>query len=197
MKKFACGLLVGFLLAFSVSLYASTVPSIKSAQFAPDIKLIVNGEAIDTPIVSVVTVENPGYMTNYVPARALSEALGATVTWDGANRTINVDTEAAIQSAPATQSTPITEAVPTPPAKNDVGLPQLVVVNGYEYVKPSEVYNALRARGYYLVNAVDPKYMQIVTDDEIIVKDIPSDARGGKFYIPYDFYEANILPLLQ
>ena len=69
-----------------------------------------------------------------------------------------------------------------------------MVVNGYEYVKPSEVLAALRARGYEMVNAVDPKYMQIVTDDEIIVKDIPSDARGGKFYIPYDFYEANIPP---
>lgn len=194
MKKFVCGLLVGIILTMGVTV--SAVPEIKSAVFSPDIKLVVNGKTLDTQIVSVVKTGEVN-MTNYVPARALSEALGATVTWDGANRTINVDTEAAIQSAPATQSTPITEAVPTPPAKNDVGLPQLVVVNGYEYVKPSEVYNALRARGYYLVNAVDPKYMQIVTDDEIIVKDIPSDARGGKFYIPYDFYEVNILPLLQ
>lgn len=194
MKKFVCGLLIGIMITLGVTTYA--VPEIKSAVFSPDIKLVVNGKTLDTQIVSVVKTGEVN-MTNYVSARALSEALGATVEWDGANRTINVDTEAAMQSAPATQSTPITEAVPTPPAKNDVGLPQLVVVNGYEYVKPSEVYNALRARGYYLVNAVDPKYMQIVTDDEIIVKDIPSDARGGKFYIPYDFYEANILPLLQ
>ena len=194
MKKFVCGLLVGIILTMGVTV--SAVPEIKSAVFSPDIKLVVNGKTLDTQIVSVVK-SGEVKMTNYVPARALSEALGATVTWDGANRTINVDTEAAIQSAPATQSTPITEAVPTPPAKNDVGLPQLVVVNGYEYVKPSEVLAALRARGYEMVNAVDPKYMQIVTDDEIIVKDIPSDARGGKFYIPYDFYEANILPLLQ
>ena len=66
----------------------SAVPEIKSAVFSPDIKLVVNGKTLDTQIVSVVKTGEVN-MTNYVPARALSEALGATVTWDGANRTIN------------------------------------------------------------------------------------------------------------
>jgi hypothetical protein len=187
MKKFVCGLLMGIILTMGISAYA--VPAIKSALFSPDIKLIVNGKTLDTQIVSVVKTGEVN-MTNYVPARALSEALGATVTWDGKERVIEVSTES---KETVTETTVESKSV----SSINANLPEKVVVNGYEYVKPSEVLAALRARGYEMVNAVDPKYMQIVKDGEIIVKDIPSDARGGKFYIPYDFYEANILPLLQ
>lgn len=186
MKKFICGLLVGFMLAIGVTTYA--VPEIKSAVFSPDIKLVVNGKQVDSEVVSVVTSDNPGYMTNYVPARALAESLGATVTWDGKERVINVSTEtAAVSSASA----------PAKTVSSEFKMPEKVIVNGYEFVLPSEVYYALQAKGYELMNDANNEYLQIVKDNKIVLKDIPTNARGGKFYIPYDFYETNILPLLQ
>lgn len=182
MKKFICGLLVGIILTMGVTTYA--VPEIKSALFSPDIKLVVDGKQLDTQIVSVVKTGEVN-MTNYVSARALAESLGATVEWDGAERAINVSTEtAAVSSASA-------------PTSSNVQLPAIVDAHGVKGVLISEVFHALKAKGYDLVNSVDPNYMHIVFDNKIIVKEIPSNARGGKIYIPEGFYEANILPLLQ
>jgi len=92
MKKFVLGLLVGIMLALGVTSYAiSSVPEIQSAKFSPEIKLIVKGETVKTPIVSVITKDNPGYMTNFAPIREICEKLGAIVTWDGKTQTITVD----------------------------------------------------------------------------------------------------------
>ena len=174
MKKFACGLLVGFLLAFSVSLYASTVPQIKTAQFAPDIKLIVNGEAIDTPVVSVVTVENPGYMTNYVPARAVAEELGATVTWDGKTRTISIDkvketTEETAEKTSSTQSTVAPEPnpnVPFPVEKiDDAGINVYNVRNLFLGVLTSEINPLLEEKNMYFRYNSENDTLQIVLKD--------------------------------
>ena len=207
MKKFACGLLVGFLLAFSVSLYASTVPSIKSAQFAPDIKLIVNGKAIDTPVVSVVTVENPGYMTNYVPARAVAEELGATVTWDGKTRTISIDkvketTEETAEKTSSTQSTVAPEPnpnVPFPVEKiDDAGINVYNVRNLFLGVLTSEINPLLEEKNMYFRYNSENDTLQIVLKDVgIQVRDIPIRALGGIGYIPYDYYLEHIKPLVK
>lgn len=208
MKKFICGLIVGILLAFSVSLYASTVPQIKTAQFAPDIKLIVNGEAIDTPVVSVVTVENPGYMTNYVPARAVAEELGATVTWDGKTRTISIDKvketteETARETASSTQSISVPQSnadIPFPIYKVDeTGLNVYNIRNGYLYgIFVLDVINAVKKKGMVMNYAADGKSMQIVKEGEgILESGIIPRAINGRGYIPYDIFVDKIKPLL-
>lgn len=204
MKKFICGLLVGFMLAIGVTTYA--VPEIKSAVFSPDIKLVVNGKQVDSEVVSVVTTDKPGYMTNYVPARALSEALGATVTWDGKAKAINVSTDetATVSSvsapAPTTKTTPKTNPdIPYPVYKvDDSGLTVYDIQNGYLYgIFSLDVQNALKSKGYIMNNAADNKTMQIVGDDSIIVTGIVTRQISGKTYISYDFYLEHIKPLLQ
>ena len=74
MKKFIVGLIVGLILATSSSVFA-----------ANPIKLIVNGNEIH-PDVPPQIVDG----RTLVPARALAEALGANVEWDGANNAVVV-----------------------------------------------------------------------------------------------------------
>lgn len=187
MKKFVCGLLVGIMLTLGITTYA--IPEIKEAKFSPDIALVVNGERLDTEIVSVVTTDKPGYMTNYVPARALSEALGATVTWDGKSRIISVDTVKKDVANNAT--TPITQT-------QSIDLPSATEIRGIKAVAVADVYKALKARNYDLINAAQKDTLQIVKDDKIVVRNITFILSNDNYgYIKYDFYEEYILPLLQ
>lgn len=75
MKKFISGLLIGFIIASSGFVVANN-----------PIKMIVNGTEIyaDVP---PQTIDGRAM----VPARALSEALGAEVTWDAENHTVLIE----------------------------------------------------------------------------------------------------------
>ncbi len=87
MKKFISGLLVGLIIASSLAVIAA--PKIKEAFFNDVIKLEVDGKTIDTDMVTVI-LEGSVDGTNFVSARALAEALGAKVEWDGKNKKILV-----------------------------------------------------------------------------------------------------------
>lgn len=75
MKKFISGLLVGFIIASSGFVFANN-----------PIKMIVNGAEINTDV-PPQTIDGRAM----VPARALSEALGAEVTWDAENHTVLIE----------------------------------------------------------------------------------------------------------
>lgn len=62
---------------------------------APAIKLIVDGKTIKTDVKLINS-------TSYVPLRAVSEALGAELKWDGATSTITINSANTI--APSDQS---------------------------------------------------------------------------------------------
>lgn len=89
MKKFISGLLAGIMIASTLVVMAAS--GIKEAYFNEVIKLVVDGKVIDTEIVTV-TPEGQANGKNYVSARDLAEALGATVTWDGAKKEIQIST---------------------------------------------------------------------------------------------------------
>jgi len=91
MKKFVTGLLAGIIIASSFAVMAAT--GIKEAYFNDVIKLVVDGKIIDTEIVTV-TPEGQVNGKNYVSARDLAEALGATVEWDGASKRIIITSQA-------------------------------------------------------------------------------------------------------
>lgn len=203
MKKFVCGLLVGIMLTMGVTV--SAVPEIKSAVFSPDIKLVVNGKTLDTQIVSVVKTGEVN-MTNYVPARALSEALGATVTWDGKERVISVNTESKeVSATPAQTQAPAVEAKPNPDIPYPVYLVDdtgLIVYNihGNRFygILASDVIKAVESKGYIMNYSNDRTTMQIVKEGEgVLLRDITFKPYGGKGYLSYDFFTEHIKPLLQ
>lgn len=213
LKKFICGLLVGLILMMGVTV--SAVPEIKSAVFSPDIKLVVNGKTLDTQIVSVVKTGEVN-MTNYVSARALAESLGATVTWDGKERVINVSTNdktinsiSTTTSAPVQAKDPFTIQTDESESKykipfpvhivDDTGLAVYNIHNGYLYgLFTIDVQNAIKLKGYVMNNAADYKSLQIVKDGEgILVRNIETHYIGDYTYISYDFYLEHIKPLLK
>ena len=93
MKKFLSGLLVGVILMITITTFAAG--AIKEAFFNETIKLEVDGKVVDTDMVTVI-LEGSVDGTNYVSARALAEALGAKVEWDGKNKKILVTSKDAI-----------------------------------------------------------------------------------------------------
>lgn len=74
MRKFVVGLIMGFLLATTIGVAASS-----------NIRLIVNGQEI-TPDVPPQIIDG----RVMVPARFVAEPLGAKVEWDGENNTVIV-----------------------------------------------------------------------------------------------------------
>lgn len=87
MKKFISGLLIGAILMLTITTFAAG--AIKEAWFNKEIKLEVDGKTVGTDMVTVI-LEGSVDGTNYVSARALAEALGAKVEWDGKNKKILV-----------------------------------------------------------------------------------------------------------
>lgn len=88
-KMFIMGLVIGLLLAGTTVLAAS---AIASATFN-DTRVIFNGEVLELnqPLISVI-LEGSTNTINYMPVRAVLEAMGYIVDWDGENNAILVST---------------------------------------------------------------------------------------------------------
>lgn len=72
------------IISASIAIAALMTSSFAIGVFAAsDIKLFINGRAIDTPIEVIDG-------SSYVPLRVVSESLGADVKWDGDARTITI-----------------------------------------------------------------------------------------------------------
>jgi len=96
MKKLISGMVIGIfisLLAFNFTSYAETSSSV--------IRLIVNGVTLQDTL-QPISFQNHVY----VPAKTLSEALGANVTWDQTNNAIVVNSLDKTINNPTTSTTP-------------------------------------------------------------------------------------------
>ena len=199
------------MITLGITSYAvPSIPEIVSAKFSPEIKLLVDGEPVQTPIVSVVTKENPGYMTNFAPIREVCEKLGATVTWDGKSRTITVESQ---KSTDAAEKESVSMATNTKEVENmstspdipfpvytvdDTGINVYNVRNAYNGVLPSDILNALKNKNMVLRNAPDGETLQIAdSNGNVIVSGITVRANGGKIFVPYDLFLEKIKPLLK
>lgn len=89
-KSFTLGLVVGLLIATGATVFATT--AIRSAVFNDTI-VIFNGEELDLPmpLISVITEANPYGVSNYMPVRAVLEAMGYVVDWDGERNAVIVN----------------------------------------------------------------------------------------------------------
>ena len=93
LKGFALGVAVCLVLTtLSTPSFAASVSKQLTAYYN-DIKLIINGETV-TPKDASGTVVEPFVIdgTTYLPVRAVAEALGQNVSWDGATRTVIIGT---------------------------------------------------------------------------------------------------------
>ncbi|MCL2396568.1 MAG: copper amine oxidase N-terminal domain-containing protein [Defluviitaleaceae bacterium] len=110
-KGFVVGLIVGVLLVGTTVLASG---AIASATFNTN-RVIFDGVELDLdmPLVSIVTEENPGFFSNYMPVRAVLEAMGYSVDWDGANNAVLVSSEATEQPPATTQAQPASTLVGT------------------------------------------------------------------------------------
>ena len=114
MKKFFAGLLSGLIITSTFA--AFSVGIIKSAVFAPDMKIVVNGTQLAAEPVTV-TLEGQTDGSNYVPVKAVAEALGATVAWDGNNKQIIITGSGNAQAITETPTSP--QAPTTSPASTE------------------------------------------------------------------------------
>ena len=96
MKKFISGLIFGIIIASLVTTFAAD--TIKSAVFNDIIKLKVDRKLVDTELITVV-LQGETNGKNYVSVRALAEAMGGTVTWNGSTNTIEVTKNAATKDS--------------------------------------------------------------------------------------------------
>ena len=87
------GVIIGALLTTAATALAA---NILSADYNAN-KVIFDGQELelDRPLISVVDDEMDGAFANYMPIRAVLEAMGYTVVWDGANSAVLVTTPSA------------------------------------------------------------------------------------------------------
>lgn len=85
MKKFISGLLIGSIIATSVTAFATNVVNMQATYSVK--RLVVNG--VDTGKGNAAFVSNG---TTYVPLRTVSDALGHDISWDSNTKTIYINT---------------------------------------------------------------------------------------------------------
>jgi len=162
MKKFVSGLLTGIIIASAFTAMAAT--GIKEAYFNDVIKLVVDGKVIDTEIVTV-TSEGQVNGKNYVSARDLAEALGATVTWDGAKKEIQISTRT---------NTEVDYSGWVPYSTSNLELLIDNIKKGYVVY-----YN-----GQYLAS---PEYVEMISNEEVVYEnDVSNDSSNNRSLLTPD-----------
>ncbi|BAK99956.1 hypothetical protein OBV_27580 [Oscillibacter valericigenes Sjm18-20] len=104
-KGFFAGVLTTLLLVSTICMAGATVTNIQKTLEYKDIQVTLDGKKLDLKDAKGNAVE-PFMLdgTNYLPVRALSEALGLDVSWDGNTNTVVLKTaEAKQEETPATE----------------------------------------------------------------------------------------------
>ena len=122
LKSYAAGVFTGLLLcALAVSVSAKVGKVTQELEYR-NIKVSLNGKTLDLRNAAGEKVEPFMFNgTNYLPVRALAEALGLRVSWDDANATVVLSTPA------ETASSYITEAAAKSVALKHAGLTESAV----------------------------------------------------------------------
>lgn len=88
-RTLATGIIIGVVLSIGVAAFAAG--TIKSAEYNIN-KVVFNGEelTLTAPLISVIDEATPQDFANYMPVRAVPEAMGYVVSWDEAHSSINI-----------------------------------------------------------------------------------------------------------
>lgn len=105
LKGFIAGVLTTLLLVSSICMAGASVANIQKTLEYKNIQVSLDGKKLDLKDAAGSAVE-PFMLggTNYLPVRALAEALGLDVSWDGSTNTVVLKTaEAKTEETPATE----------------------------------------------------------------------------------------------
>ncbi len=185
MKRFLIGLLLGIFMTAGIATAAQQ-----------EIKLIVNGKEISSDVPPQVISGR-----TLVPARALAEALGATVSWDAANNSIIVTSQVQVGGTPGVKNETTTFKSNDLPSLGMINLrtdkniihdaQKEVIIDGEIYVTVPTLFTALENSNNKIVEPVKNTPEEIVIGQTTIryigrEKDI-----DGHRYIPISLFEKN------
>jgi uncharacterized protein YneR len=188
MKKELKGFIAGFIMCMILSSAAFAAPIERSiTAIYNDIKIYVDGNRIQPKDAKGNKIEPFGYNgTTYLPVRAISEALGKTVSWDGKTNSVYIGQK------------PVQKSNKVGYTKDDIKTENF---DGKEYVMVftlQKKYNCLVTGTEHklsiyddnIIPAWDVDYMKPLIETESFI------AKNDTWYFEANYYESKIEPIL-
>lgn len=166
-KGFVAGILAAMLLVGTIGTAMATVGQRTVNVDYNDIKVTLNGQAVNLVDANGVTVEPFAINgTTYLPVRAVSSALGLDVNWNGQTKTVELSNESATAD-PGVPTGTYTRNAPAP-----IGTIQSIQVNTWseKYNASAVVLEAVRGeKAYQMLKEANPFNSPAKDDMEYIV----------------------------
>lgn len=147
MKHITCGVVMGVILATAVPATAAQVTKSISVAYN-NIKIVVDGQQISTDKNNEPFIYNG---TTYLPIRAVGQAVGKQVSWDGNTNTVYLG------DSPVSSGAQYLVDVCPPYEKGAIRLEDRVVMQGKSYLKTIWLNKYQNRSGYALFN-LDAQY---------------------------------------
>ena len=121
LKTLAAGMIIGVVLTIGATVFATEV--ILSATYNEN-TVIYNGVELElsSPLISIVNESTPQFASNYMPVKAVLEAMGYEVGWSEADRAISITSS---------------EPEPTPEPAPSITTARGVRINGHDPFSPA------------------------------------------------------------
>ena len=198
LKALLLGVVIGMSLTVGTTVLATSI--ISSATFN-DTRVIFNGQelALDQPLISVV-LEGETNMRNYMPVRAVLEAMGYTVEWDGANNTaVITSSKTSVSNTPAPPSTSVNAPlmpIIDNPSDEIVDVERIRVDLTRAWSFEESFYNLQRSWQENVVTIYSHEGMMLVMNPVAITTIAFMPTQDGRFgYIALEDYETYLEPI--
>ncbi|WP_168124050.1 stalk domain-containing protein [Paenibacillus sp. HB172176] len=202
MKKLTIGatsFIAGALLMTGISGYAAPALEKVSAYINNTVTLKLNGEKVETSQ-PILTYND----RTYVYLKDVGELVGAEVSWNNAERSVEIVNNPAVDGDEATT---IQEGTDTDNEKgentsfsftvrSDFGFELVYTYKGIDYVGLREVMSKPTNGTYFTLDIPSEKYSLLNSDGKILVEKIPFEKIDGQWAIKYDYYLELLLPLI-
>lgn len=152
-KHITCGVVMGAMLATAVPATAAQVTKSISVAYN-NIKIVVDGQQVSTDKSNEPFIYNG---TTYLPIRAVGQAVGKQVSWDGRTNTVYLG------NSPVANGEQYLVDVCPPYEKGSIRLADSVVMQGKSYLKTIWLNKYQNRPGYALFN-LDGQYETLEFD---------------------------------